>query len=52
MDFSASHAGFVIASYAVSLFFILVLTVYVLARDRRLRAEAERLDTQRRNTGP
>jgi heme exporter protein CcmD len=48
MDFTANHIGFVIASYALSLAFIGGLTVQVLMRDRKLRAEAERLETQRR----
>jgi heme exporter protein CcmD len=48
MDFSASHIGFVIASYAMSFVFIFGLTIYILARDRKLRSEAERLDRQRR----
>ena len=50
MDFSANHVGFVIASYALSLVFIAGLVITTLGRDRRLRAEAERLDTQRRKT--
>ena len=48
MDFSANHIGFVIASYALSFVFLAGLIVATLGRDRRLRAEAERLDTQRR----
>ena len=48
MDFSANHAGFVIASYALSLVFLVGLTAATLRRDRMLRAEAERLDTERR----
>lgn len=48
MDFSATHVGFVIASYALSLVFLAGLIVTTLGRDRKLRAEAERLDTQRR----
>ena len=48
MDFSANHVGFVIASYALSAVFIGGLTLRVLLRDRTLRAEAERLDAQRR----
>ena len=48
MDFSASHAGFVIASYGLSLAVLGFLTVSTLLRDRRLRAEAERLDARRR----
>jgi len=48
MDFSANHIGFVIASYALTLVFLAGLTTSILLRDRRLRAEAERLDTERR----
>ena len=48
MDFSATHIGFVIASYALSLVFLAGLIIATLRRDRKLRAEAERLDTQRR----
>ncbi len=52
MDFSASHIGFVIASYAMSLIFIGILTIYILIKDRKLRSEAERLDRQRRKARP
>ena len=48
MDLSANHSGFVIASYGLSGVFLLVLTIYILIRDRGLRAEALRLDRQRR----
>ena len=48
MDFSANHIGFVIASYALTAVFIFGLIASVLLRDRKLRAEAERLDAQRR----
>lgn len=48
MDFAANHIGFVIASYGLSLAFIGGLIVSVILRDRKLRAEAERLDAQRR----
>jgi heme exporter protein CcmD len=48
MDFTANHIGFVIASYALSIAFIGGLIVQVLMKDRKLRAEAERLETQRR----
>jgi heme exporter protein CcmD len=50
MDFSANHIGFVIASYALSVVFLGGLVIATLGRDRKLRAEAERLDTQRRKT--
>lgn len=48
MDFSANHIGFVIASYALTFVFLTGLTISILRKDRRLRAEAERLDAQRR----
>jgi len=48
MDFSANHIGFVIASYGLSAVFLAGLILATLGRDRRLRAQAERLDTQRR----
>lgn len=48
MDFSANHIGFVLASYALSFVFILGLTIAVLRRDKHMRAEAERLDRQRK----
>ena len=48
MDFSATHVGFVIASYALSFVCLAVLIITTLGRDRKLRAQAERLDTQRK----
>jgi heme exporter protein CcmD len=51
MDFSAPHMGFIVASYALSALLICGLTIYILVKDRRLRAEAERLDKQRRKGG-
>lgn len=48
MDFSANHIGFVLASYALTFVFLAGLIVTTLGRDRKLRAEAERLDAQRR----
>jgi hypothetical protein len=50
MDFSANHIGFVIASYALSFVCLAGLIIATLGRDRKLRAQAERLDTQRRKT--
>jgi heme exporter protein CcmD len=47
MDFSANHIGFVIASYGLSFAVLGWLIVTTLLRDRRLRAEAARLDTRR-----
>ena len=51
MDFTAPHLGFVLASYGLSAVLILGLVVYVLQRDRKLRAEAERLERNRRKAG-
>jgi|GEM_PF-2807061 len=48
MDFSANHIGFVIASYGLSAVFLAGLILATLGRDKALRAQAERLDTQRR----
>jgi heme exporter protein CcmD len=48
MDFTASHIGFVIAAYAISAVFIGGLVLQVVVKDRKLRAEAERLEAQRR----
>ena len=43
MELSAPHMGYVIGSYALSAILIIGLVVYVLTRDRALRAKAERL---------
>lgn len=48
MDFSASHVGFVIASYGLTFVCLGGLILSILMKDRRLRAEAERLDAERR----
>jgi heme exporter protein CcmD len=48
MDFTANHIGFVIASYALSIAFIGGLIAQVLLKDRKLRAQVQRLETQRR----
>ncbi len=48
MDFSAKHIAFVIASYGLSFAVLGWLIATTLLRDRRLRAEAERLDARRR----
>ena len=37
MDWNADHAGFVIASYALSLVFIAGLIIYIFSRDARVR---------------
>jgi heme exporter protein CcmD len=48
MDFAAAHWGYVAIAYALSFIFILGLTISIIARDRKLRAEAARLEQQRR----
>ena len=52
MNLNADHLGFVIAAYGLSGVFILALTIYVLLKDRTLRAAAQHLDRQRREDGP
>ena len=52
MDFAAPHAGFVVASYALSVIFLAGLIVYVLGRDRALRSEAARLERHRPGDRP
>jgi heme exporter protein CcmD len=52
MDFAAEHIGFVIASYAISALMIGFLILQVLRRDRKLRAEALRLESQRKGQHP
>lgn len=52
MDFSANHIGFVLASYGLSILFIGGLIIMTLRRDAKLRAEVERLDTERRKAKP
>jgi heme exporter protein CcmD len=39
MDWSADHAGFVIAAFALSLVFIAGLIIYVFSRDARARKQ-------------
>ena len=48
MDFTANHIGFVLASYGLSALFIGGLIIRVLLRDRKLRAEAQRLEAERK----
>jgi heme exporter protein CcmD len=51
MDLAAPHLGYVAASYGLSAILIIGLVVHVIARDRALRAEAERLEHSRRKGG-
>ena len=37
MDWTASHAGFVVASYAMSIVFLAGLIIYIFNRDARVR---------------
>ena len=39
MDWSADHAGFVIAAFALSLVFIAGLVIYIFNRDARARKQ-------------
>jgi heme exporter protein CcmD len=48
MDLNASHIGFVIGAYALSALLLAGLVILTIARDRKLRHEAARLDEQRR----
>ena len=52
MDVTANHIGFVIASYGLSFVVLAGLVLATLRRDRQLRAELERLDTERRKPHP
>lgn len=47
MDFTAPHIGFVIAAYGLSAVLLAGLTLSVILRERRLRAEAGRLERRR-----
>ena len=48
MDLTANHLGFVFASYGITVVCIGGLILQVLMKDRKLRAEAELLEAQRR----
>ena len=50
MDLSANHLGFVVASYGLTFVCLAILIASILMKDRRLRAEAEHLDAQRKRT--
>jgi len=52
MDLAAPHAGFVAAAYGISALVLIGLAAFILMRDRRLRAEAEALDSQRLGDSP
>lgn len=50
MDFAAKHIGFVIAAYGLTFLCLGVLIAALLVKDRRLRAEAGRLEAERRSS--
>lgn len=52
MDFSAAHAGYVFAAYGLSAALLTGLCVYVILRDRSMRADAARLEARRHGTKP
>ena len=47
MDWSASHTGFVIAAYALSVAFLALLAGAILVRDWRLRRQLAALESRR-----
>ena len=47
MDFAANHVGFVIAAYALTALCLFALATFIIARDRRLRAEVDLLERER-----
>lgn len=46
MNFAAAHIDYVIASYAVTAIAFVVLGLAILSRDRRLKRELARLETE------
>ena len=44
MDWSANHAGFVIASYAMSVIFLVSLIIYTFNRDARAKKQLARFE--------
>lgn len=52
MDLAAPHTGFVAAAYVLSALVLIGLAAFILMRDRKLRAEAEALDNQRKKDVP
>lgn len=47
MEFAASHVGFVIAAYVLTVLCIFALATFVIARDRRMKAELDLLERAR-----
>ncbi len=52
MDLTAPHTGFVAAAYGISALVLIGLAAFILMRDRKLRAEAEALDSHRKKDVP
>lgn len=52
MDLTADHLGFVIGAYAISAIMLAGLVTYVLARDRALRCDVQRLEIKRDGKTP
>ena len=48
MDFAANNLGFVIGSYGLSLVVLAALVVWVIVRDRTLRAAADAAEMKKR----
>ena len=48
MDFAAKHLGFVFGAYGLSFAVLASLVVWVIARDRRLRASADAAEKRAR----
>jgi heme exporter protein CcmD len=46
MDLAAAHTGFVMCAYALSAILLTGLVIYILARDRAMRAEMDRRKEQ------
>jgi heme exporter protein CcmD len=42
MDFTAPHAGFVIAAYAISALVLAAVIIAIVARDRKMRRDLDR----------
>ena len=48
MDFTSRHLGYVLGSYGLSFVVLAGLVIWVIARDRRLRAEAAAADARKK----
>ena len=47
MDTTANHVGFVMAAYLLTFVCLVALATFIIARDRRLKAEVELLERDR-----